>query len=55
MILKAFHQSPGITQLKRAVLTGLEPAISTVTRWQGLHLPYKTMALVQGLEPRSAG
>ena len=35
-----------------AVLTGFEPAISTLTGWRGLLLPYKTMAPAQGLEPR---
>jgi hypothetical protein len=35
-----------------AVLTGLEPVISTLTEWRELHLPHKTMAPAQGLEPR---
>src|SRR5215831_9804278 len=26
-----------------AVLTGLEPAISTLTKWRGLQLPHKTL------------
>ena len=38
-----------------AVLTGLEPAISTVTGWRGLQLPYKTMALAGGVEPPHFG
>jgi hypothetical protein len=30
----------------KAVLTGLEPVISTLTEWRGLQLPYKTMTPV---------
>ena len=38
-----------------AVLTGLEPVISTLTGWRGLRLPYKTMALAGGVEPPHFG
>jgi hypothetical protein len=35
-------------QAPLAVETGLEPAISTLTGWRGLRLPYTTMILQLG-------
>jgi hypothetical protein len=38
-----------------AVVTGLEPATSTLTGWRANHLLHTTMAPVAGIEPASTG
>jgi hypothetical protein len=37
------HALPPLGQTAGEVLTGLEPAISTLKGWRGLQLPYKTL------------
>jgi hypothetical protein len=38
-----------------AVVTGLEPAASTVTGWRASHLLHTTIAPAAGVEPALAG